>query len=194
MSMNSWPAAGAFALCATAFGQSPDLDRGKKEVRVFAGMSTSRAVSVDPTLSAGAEAAVGLNRMIALTGNYAISFHRIGDQYCAFNDCFDFEEHRRLNEFMGGVRFSVPNPSRITPYGVVTAGALVLTDHTSASGTAFGSISNTESSVRFGVAVGGGINFRITPRFGIAFDARGIDPIPGTAWYVHTIGGVYFRF
>jgi hypothetical protein len=192
--MNSWPAAGAFALCATAFGQSPDLNRAKKEVRVFAGMSTSRAVSVDPTLSAGAEVAVGLNRIIALTGNYATSFHRISDQFCAFNDCLNFEEHRRLDEFMGGVRFSVPNASRITPYGVVTAGALVLTDHTSASGTSFGSMSNTESSTHFGVALGGGVNFRITPRFGIAFDARGIDPIPGTAWYVRTTGGVYFRF
>jgi hypothetical protein len=86
MSMNSWSAAGAFALCATAFAQSSDLDRGKREVRVFAGMSTSRAVSVEPTLSAGAEVAVGLNRIIALTGNYATSFHRISDQYCAFND------------------------------------------------------------------------------------------------------------
>jgi opacity protein-like surface antigen len=191
--MNSWSAA-AFALCAAAFAQSSDLDRGKKEVRVFAGMSTSRAVSVEPTFSGGAEAAVGLNRIIAITGNYATSFHRISDQYCAFNECLNFEEHRRLDEFMGGVRFSVPNPSRITPYGVVTAGALVLTDHTSASGPSFRSISSTESSAHFGVAVGGGVNFRITPRFGIAFDARGIYPIPSTAWYLPTTGGVYFRF
>jgi hypothetical protein len=194
MSMNSWSAAGAFALCATAFAQSSDLDRGKREVRVFAGMSTSRAVSVEPTLSAGAEVAVGLNRIIALTGNYATSFHHIGDQYCAFDDCFNFEEHRRLHEFMGGVRFSVPNPSRITPYGVATAGALVLTDHTSASGPAFGSISNTGSSTHFGVAMGGGVNFRITARFGIAFDARAINPVPSTAWYMRTTVGVYFRF
>jgi len=194
MSMNSWSAAGAFALCATAFAQSSDLHRGKKEVRVFAGMSTSRAVSVEPSLSAGAEVAVGLNRIVALTGNYATSFHRSSDQYCAFNDCLNFEEHRRLDEFTGGVRFSLPNRSRITPYGVVTAGALILTDHTSASGTALGSTSNTESSTHFGVAVGGGVNFRISPRFGIAFDARGIYPVPSTAWYLRATGCVYFRF
>jgi hypothetical protein len=194
MSMNSWSAAGAFALCATAFAQSSDLDRGKREVRVFAGMSTSRAVSVEPTLSAGAEVAVGLNRIVALTRNYANGFHRISDQYYEFNDCLNFEEHRRLDELMGGVRFSVPNPSRITPHGVVTAGALILTDHASASGTAFGSISNTESSTHFGVAAGCGVNFRISPRFGIAFYARGLYPVPSTAWYLRTTRGVYFRF
>jgi hypothetical protein len=93
-----------------------------------------------------------LNRFIALTGNYATSFHRSGDRYCVFEECFDFEDHRRLDEFMGGVRFSVPNASRITPYGAVTAGALVLTTRTGTSETAFGRMSN--ASPHFGVAAG----------------------------------------
>lgn len=194
MSIEFWSAAGAFALCATAFAQGSDLDRGKKELRVFAGMTTSRAVSVEPTLSAGAEVAVGLNRIIAITGNYVTSFHRTGDRFCSFGECVDFEEHRRLDEFMGGVRFSAPNASWITPYGVVTAGALVFTDHTSTSGTAFGNISDTGSGAHFGVAVGGGVSFRITPRLGIVLDARGIYPVSSTTWYGRTTGGVYFRF
>jgi opacity protein-like surface antigen len=133
-----------------------------------------------------------LNRFIALTGNYATSFHRIGDRFCSSEGCVEFEDHRRLDEFMGGVRFSVPNASRITPYGAVTAGVLALTSRTSTSGTAFGGTSNTNS--HFGVAAGGGVTFSLTQRFGVVFDARAIYPVPGTAWHVRTAAGVYFRF
>jgi hypothetical protein len=65
-----------------------------------------------------------LNRHVALTGHYALD--RIGRSYIlCFSTCPPLAEEK-MHEFMGGVRLSVPNHSRITPYAAGTIGAVRL--------------------------------------------------------------------
>ena len=102
-----------------------------------------------------------------------------------------------MHEFMGGFRFSIPNRSRITPYGAISAGGVVLSDKFSLSSPGFSS-AGSNSQTKFAFAPGAGVNFRISQRTGINVDARGVavsfgfSSIPG--WIVRTTGGFYFRF
>lgn len=112
----------------------------------------------------------------------------------ASNSCIDFEETRRLHELMGGFRFSAPNPTRFTPYGVVSAGALTLTDRTESRDPLSGDTSDSTSGTHFAIAVGGGLNFTISPHFGLTVEARGIEPLPSSTWFLGATTGLYFRF
>ena len=100
----------------------------------------------------------------------------------ASNSCIDFEETRRLHELMGGFRFSAPNPTRFTPYGVVSAGALTLTDRTESRDPLSGDTSDSTSGTHFAIAVGGGLNFTISPHFGLTVEARARQPSPPLLW------------
>jgi len=106
-------------------------------------------------------------------------------------------QSQQMHEFMGGFRFSIPNRSRITPYGAVSAGGAALTQKSSSSGPGFSS-ADSHSMTSFAFALGGGANYRLSRRTGINVDVRGVavtfasDSVP--AWMVRSTVGFYFRF
>ena len=172
---------------ALAFSQDWNLDRGRGELRGFAGVSFGPSSGVMDTVSptAGVEVAFGINRLLAVTGSYA--HNSLGMQSA------------RRHEVMGGVRISAANRSRVTPYGAVTAGAVTdsvsgrtggmggSTDMMGATASAGGSIA------RFGVSPGGGIDCKVGRNVGVFLDFRAVKAVD-IAWYGRTAAGVYFRW
>ena len=135
-----------------------------------------------PAFSAGVEGAIGLSRIITITGHYAF-------------DHLNFDDLRSpVHEFMAGFRLSVPNHSRITPFGAVSAGSATLPMFNFINGT----LAVPTPITHFALAIGPGVNYRISLRTGIFLDVRGVaisfgfDTRPG--WFVRTTGGFYFRF
>ena len=130
-----------------------------------------------------------------MTGHYA--FDHLGTvDSSLFSSDVRIAERQKMHEFMGGVRFSIPNRSRITPYGAVSAGGVALVDKFNFSGPGFNS-GGSYSTSRFAIALGGGANYRISQRTGINVDVRGTaaNPSPeSTGWIVRTTAGYYFRF
>ena len=187
----------AILCCSGAFAQNTDLEHGKIEIRGFGGgIKTGNLRVSQPSFAAGVEAAIGLNRIVAVTGTY--SFDRLYNRPEIF-------QSRVVHEFMGGFRFSVPNHSRITPYGAVSGGGVVLVDtpelFVSSPGPFGGPGSNfpgSSSTTHFAMAIGPGVNYRINSHAGIAVDIRGVaisfglDSTPG--WFLRTTGGFYYRF
>jgi len=176
----------AVGFCSCAFSQSGDLSHGKIEIRGFGGgVNAGNLLVSQPAFSVGAEGAIGLNRIVAVTGDY--SFDHLG----SFNGFFN----RRVHEYMGGFRFSIPNRSRITPYAGVSAGGAAVVDKFSSSS---GFNSGSDSLKKFAIALGAGANYRITRRTGVNVDVRGVavsfgfNSTPG--WIIRTTGGFYFRF
>jgi hypothetical protein len=185
-------------MCSRAFSQSADLSHGKVEIRGFGGgINAGNMLLNQPAFSAGVEGAFGLNRIIALTGYYAFDHLGTVDSVsCSSSECSQSHERRTMHEFMGGVRFSIPNRSRITPYGAVDAGRVLQTETFSLSGSGF-SYAGSLAVSRFAIALSGGANYRINRRTGINVDVRGIAASPGlesTGWMVRTAAGYYFRF
>ena len=188
----------AVLMCSCAFSQSADLSHGKVEIRGFGGgINAGNMLLNQPAFSAGVEAAFGLNRVVALTGYYAFDhLGTVDSASCFSSECSQSHERRTMHEFMGGVRFSIPNRSRITPYGAVNAGGTVHTETFNFSGSGFG-YAGSFSTSRFAIALGGGANYKITRRTGINVDVRGTaaNPSPeSTGWIVRTTAGYYFRF
>lgn len=170
--------------CGVGFSQSADLERGRYEVRGFGGLAgDSSNIFGDPKFSGGVGAAMGLNRYVALTGHYALD--RIGRSYfLCFSTCPPLADEK-MNEFMGGVRLSVPNHSRITPYAAGTIGAVRLVN--------FGS-SVSNPSTQLGVGAGLGLNIRIRPRIGIALDLHTVHAVSTEVWVIRPTAGFYYRF
>lgn len=55
--------------CSGAFAQSTDLKHGQIEIRGFGGgLNTGNLLVSQPAFAAGAEGAIGLNRIVAVTG------------------------------------------------------------------------------------------------------------------------------
>jgi Outer membrane protein beta-barrel domain len=188
----------AFLMCSCAFSQSADLSHGKVEIRGFGGgINAGNLLLNQPAFSAGVEGAFGLNRIVALTGYYAFDhLGTVDSASCFSSGCSQSHERRTMHEFMGGVRFSIPNRSRITPYGDVNAGGVLRTETFSLSGSDV-SYAGSFSVSRFAVSVGAGANYRISRRTGINVDVRGTaaNPSPeSTGWIVRTTAGYYFRF
>lgn len=189
----------AVLFCSCAFSQSVDLSHGKFELRGFGGgVNAGNLFISQPAFSAGVEGAIGLNRIVAVTGQYA--FDGLGTRdssFCSSSGCSRSHERETVHEFMGGFRFSAPNRSRITPYGTISAGGVALTENFSFTSPSFSSTSSN-STTRFAAAVGAGAGFRTSRRTGINVDVRGVavsfgfNSTPG--WIVRTTGGFYFRF
>ena len=189
----------AIGFCSCAFSQSADLSHGKIEIRGFGGgVNAGNILVAQPAFSAGAEGAIGLNRFVAVTGDYA--FDHLGstdDSFCFSGGCSQSHASQQMHEFMGGFRFSIPNRSRITPYAAISAGGVVLHEKFSANSPGFSS-SESDSMTKFAFAIGGGANYRLTQRTGLNVDVRGVavsfgfNSTPG--WMVCTTGGFYFRF
>jgi len=165
--------------------QSVDLDRGRVEINGFIGttVDTSSVFGTSAKVGGGVEAAFGVNRHVAITGDY--SFNRIGQTgFLCFGPCMPLPDET-IHEFMGGVRFSLPNSSRFTPYATGTVGGLRLGN--------FG-LSSAGSSTEFALGMGLGLDVRITRRTGILVDLRGVDAVSPGIWFVQPSAGFFFRF
>ncbi|MCL4797504.1 MAG: hypothetical protein KJZ84_23270 [Bryobacteraceae bacterium] len=181
-----WVSGGVF-FSALAFSQDRDLDRGRAELRGFAGVSFGPSSGLMDTVAptAGAEIAFGLNRLLAVTGS------------CA-NNSLGMHSARR-HEVMGGVRISAANRSRVTPYGALTAGAVTasVSGRTSAMGGSTDMMGATAiaggSIARFGVSPGGGIDCKIGRNVGVFLDFRAVKAVD-IEWYGRTAAGVYLRW
>ena len=168
-----------------------DLGKGGFEVRaswgiVNAGNGIDRVIS--PTI--GVEGAFGLSRIIALTAGYTHdSLHDPVLVTCRPflipppKDCTSYEFQ---HEFMGGVRISAPNRTRITPHLQFALGAVRQTSTSSPASSATG---KTE----FGFGPGAGLDYKLTRHFGIGVDANYVkaNSLPG---FYHVTGSVFFRF
>lgn len=181
-----WVSCGAL-FAALAFSQDRDLNRGRGELRGFAGVSFGSSSDLTDTVAptAGAEVAFGLNRLLAVTGSYA-------------NNSLGMHSSRR-HEVMGGVRISAANRSRVTPYGALTVGAVtasvsgrtgVMGGSTDMMGT---TASTGGSTAKFAVSPGGGIDCKIGRNMGILLDFRAVKAVD-IEWYGRTAAGVYFRW
>jgi hypothetical protein len=170
-----------------AFSQEGHLNRGRGELRGFAGVSFgSNSGSMDTVdTTVGTEVAFGINRALAVTGSYA-------------NNSLGMYSARR-HEVMGGVRISAANRSRVTPYGALTVGA-VAARFAGQSGMMGGSLgmmglatSTGQSTAKFAVSPGGGIDCKIGRNVGVFLDFRAVKAID-IAWYGRTSAGVFFRW
>jgi len=169
--------------CGAGFSQSTDLAQGRFEVRGFGGPAVdTSSIFGDLKFSGGVEAAMGLNRYLALTGHYALD--RIGrSNWCFFGPCTPLE-NEKMHEFMGGLRLSVPQ-SRVTPYAAGTIGAVRLVNFNS---------SVSSPSTQFAVGVGLGLNIRISHGTGVALDLHTIHAVSTEIWVIRPTAGFYFRF
>jgi opacity protein-like surface antigen len=172
-------------LSAAAFAD--DLGKGSFEVRAAGGINASnRDVLGSPLPSFELQAAFGISKFFALTAGYThdylqdtgFGFFCLLPTPAACNQEF----HNRIHEFMGGVRFSVPNLSPITPHLQFGMGAVRQTSD-------FSGFSRTE----FGIAPGAGLDFKLSHHFGIGVDANFVKANRFTGFY-HVMGGVFFRF
>jgi hypothetical protein len=173
------------ALCGAGLSKSVDLDNGALEIRGFGGGAIKPRVSPEGTSRFGGslEIAFGVDRQLALTGEYALS--PFGVSECIFGLCTPSQDEK-IHEFMGGFRFSEPGSSRITPYFAATIGAVRFVNR------GFGAWSNRPE---FAIGLGGGLDVRINPRPGFALEPRGIETAaPFPIWIVRPTAGFYFRF
>jgi hypothetical protein len=170
--------------CGVGFPQSADLERGRYEVRGFGGLAVETSnILGDSKFSGGVGAAMGLNRYVALTGHYALD--RIGrSNWCFFGPCAPLA-NEKMYEFMGGLRLSFPNHSRVTPYAAGTIGAVRLVNFRS---------SASSPSTQFAVGAGLGLSIRIRPRFGVALDLHAIHAVSTEIWVIRPTAGFYYRF
>jgi hypothetical protein len=149
---------------------------------------------VSPAL--GIEGAFGLSRFVALTAGYTHdylldsalvtcdkpAFIQPGETF-RLKNCISYEFQ---HEFMGGVRISAPNRSRITPHLEFSLGAVKQTSTSSPADFATG---KTE----FGLSPGAGVDYKLSRHFGLVVDANFVKANRITGFY-HVMGGVFFRF
>ena len=167
-----------------AFSQAVDLDRGHFEINGFGGaMMDVSTIFGSTKKGGGVEAAFGINRYMAATADYSFSSGKV-DAFCIFT-CIVPDEH--IQEFMGGVRLSLPNHTRLTPYATGTVGGL----HFTTSSSTFGP---SPSTTNFALGIGLGVDIRVARRVGILLDLRGIDATSPGQWFVRSTAGLYFRF
>ncbi len=174
-----------------------DLAKGNIEVKISGGfVDAGNGPARVPAPALGIEGAFGLSRFLAITAGYthdylnsarlvtcdSIPFYPPGQTFIPKNCVSSEFQH----EFMGGLRISVPNPTRITPHLNLDIGAI---KQTSTSSPASASDGRTE----FGFAPGIGADIKIIRHFGISIDANFVKASRTTGFY-HVMGGAYVRF
>jgi hypothetical protein len=175
-----------------------DLGKGRLELRASGGINAGGGPIGSPSPSYDLEAAFGLSRFFALTGDYAHDY--LPDSEFAFIlPVFavqgQFNVHviqNRIQEFLGGVRFSVPNHSPITPHLQFSMGAVRRSsDPSPANSRSFLVMSSAQT--EFGLAPGAGLDYKVSRHFGVGVDANFVKANRMTGFY-HVTGGVFFRF
>jgi len=166
-----------------------DLGKGRFELRASGGINAGGGPIGSPSPSYDLEAAFGLSRFFALTGDYAHDY--LPDIGFAFVVPGRFNQQviqNRIQEFLGGVRFSVPNHSPITPHLQFSMGAVRRT-----SDPFFAAFVTSSTQTEFGLAPGAGLDYKVSRHFGVGVDANFVKPNRMTGFY-HVTGGVFFRF
>ena len=170
-----------------------DLEKGRFEIRASGGINAGGGPIDSPAPSYQVQAAFGLSRFFALTGDYTHDY--LPDFEFVFAVPGQFSQgvvQNRIQEFMGGVRFSVPNHSPITPHLEFSMGAVRRTsDPSSTNSRLFLPLSSTQT--EFGLAPGAGLDFKLGRHFGVGVDANFVKANRITGFY-HVMGSVYFRF
>lgn len=191
----------------TAFAsEAPDEDfrAGRMELRVSGGINAGSGrepLTPKTPPSAGVEGAVGLNRYVAVIGEY--TYNALG-QYtlkspCLYCGIFQVEVKARIHEFLGGFRVSAANRSPVIPYGAFVIGVVRPSASAAAAGVlplnvpGVGLSSSGRPTVKFAAGAGGGLNFRITRDLGIALDIRAVKAMD-LRWYFTPTVGFYVRF
>jgi hypothetical protein len=168
------------------------LEPGRPEL-LFRGGGVAYIVDGATTYSwsMGFGAAVGVSRYVAISGEYNYN-HIGGASITGFSNGVPFSASGsdRLHDIISGVRIS--GPWKASPY--LFGGGGLASYVTSGDASLLGSYASVSRSfTKPAVAMGGGLNTSITPRFGILLDARAIRPIE-LPWYVRITGGLYVRF
>jgi hypothetical protein len=151
-----------------------DLEKGRFEIRASGGINAGGGPIDSPSPSYDLEAAFGLSRFFALTGDYAHDY--LPDSVFAFllpvQANFGLQVvHNRIQEFLGGVRFSLPNHSPITPHLQFSMGAVRRTsDPSPANSRLFLVMSSAQT--EFGLAPGAGLDYKLSRHFGVGVDAN----------------------
>jgi len=183
-----------------------DLGKGHFELRASGGINESSSPTGSPFPSYQIGAAFSLSRFFALTADYTRDYLRrteipdctgevVEPGRVIVIPCINDEFRNRINEFMGGFRFSVPNRSPITPHLQFSLGAVRQTTEPYSTNTT-ASIYNPfigSTLTEFAFAPGAGIDYKISHHFGIGIDANLVKANRMTGFY-HVMGGVFFRF
>jgi len=187
--MNSVVINSVFIGLLTTAVYAQDLGKGQLELRASGGINAGGRPIGSPSPSYDLEAAFGLSRFFAFTGDYAHDY--LPDIGFAFVVPGRFNQQviqNRIQEFLGGVRFSVPNHSPITPHLQFSMGAVRRT-----SDPFFAAFVTSSTQTEFGLAPGAGLDYKISRHFGVGVDANFVKPNRMTGFY-HVTGGVFFRF
>jgi len=200
---------------ATAESENFALDRGNVELQGFGGWNRDERVrtglnnlfgsqGVERPYTVGGEAAVGINRYLAITGTYAYDRLATLSGICLLGgtNCGQTVTSRSFNEYMGGVRVTGPM-GRLSPYGALALGGLSW----ASTATASSRVTGNSDSTSFAIAVGGGVRFALTRHLGLTGDVRAVVPFGPNAnlgsnltapavpsWMVRATGGAYVQF
>lgn len=196
-----------FAICwsMTAFAsEAPDegFRVGRMELRMSGGINAGSGrepLAPKTPPSVGIEGAVGLNRNVAVIGEY--TYNALG-QYalkrpCLF--CGTAGVKARIHGFLGGFRVAATNRSLVTPYGAFVVGAVRPSSSAAAEGVipldiAAVGLSNTGGpTLHFAFGAGGGLKFKISRDLGIDLDICAVKAM-NLRWYFTPTVGFYVRF
>jgi hypothetical protein len=183
--------AAVFLVLLTTAVCAQDLGKGRFELRASGGINAGGGPLGSPSPSYDLEAAVGLSRFFALTADYTHNYLPDIEFAFLYPGPANFNRqviHNRIHEFLGGVRFSVPNHSPITPHLQFSMGAVRRT-----SDPFFPAFVTSSAQTEFGLAPGAGLDFKLSRHFGVGVDANFVKANRITGFY-HVMGGVFFRF
>jgi hypothetical protein len=168
--------------------RAQDLGTGRFESRASGGINAGGGPIDSPSPSYDLEAAFGLSRFFALTGDYAHDYLPDTRFLICLGVCIQQASQDRIQEFLGGVRFSVPNHSPITPHLQFSMGAVRRTGDP-----LFSAFVTSSAQTEFGLAPGAGLDYKISRHFGVGVDANFVKANRMTGFY-HVTGGMFFRF
>jgi hypothetical protein len=151
----------ASAVCAQ------DLGKGRFEIRASGGINAGGGPLGSPSPSYDLEAAFGVSRFFALTGDYAHDYLPDTRFLICLGVCIQQASRNRIQESLGGVRFSVPNHSPITPHLQFSMGTVRRT-----SDPFFSAFVTSSAQTEFGLAPGAGLDFKLSRHFGVGVDAN----------------------
>jgi hypothetical protein len=165
------------------------LSAGRVEASLAGGVSIGKDIEGDAIIpSFGASFGIGLNRHLAAVGNFG--YHMLGDvdYVSCVGVCTVGTVKVKAQEFTGGIRASIPNSTRFTPFFTGSVGALRASAGTRVLGIGV-------SASDFAFIGGGGVGFdvAINRNVGFQYDLRVFAGQYGLL-YGHTTAGVYFRF
>jgi opacity protein-like surface antigen len=167
---------------------SPALAQDAPRVEVSGGYQLiNLSVDVDPSLGVPVDSsqtlatgwyfdvAGNINPMFGVVFQVGGSYKTISESVTIAGVTADASVGLNVHQFMGGIRINARSDSPITPFGEVLVGGVrggvdVSVTVTGPGGTIFDT-SESASATDFGLEVGGGVDIRVSDRFGIRASA-----------------------